>query len=128
MADIMHVKALAKARKLITKHGRLVTMIKKQGLSNSTKPLHGGAADLEVPNVRACFVFPSGFVELGHTREMFEGLWEQIDQIALVAYDGTNDFSRFHTIMDRGEEHKIIRGYELAPSDLPIMYYIGTRR
>lgn len=120
-------RALLQARKLINKNGRLVSFVKVGGLSDTNKPLHG-SAEVTVPNIRACFIFPSGFVELGHTKEMFEGLWEQIEQIALVAYDGTNDFSSFHKILDRGTEHKIIRGYELAPADLPIMYYIGTRR
>lgn len=122
---------VAFALEMIAEYGRAILFVKQSSTpGNPAKPLHGPtAAPLVVPDIMAVFVEPSSVIRLGAAVNQNPGLWKETTKIALVAPDGTNDFTTFTTITDTdGSGWKIEHTEELKPGDTALLYYVGVRR
>lgn len=128
MAD--HSKFAATATRLISKHGRFITM---QTLSataaDPTKPWKGAGTPTvasQVANVPAVFV-PSYGSDLGRT-VVSEELLKRVEQIALVA-PLQEGLETMHLIIDTdGQVWKIDWAQVLKPADKTVLYVIGVTR
>lgn len=121
---------VAFAVEMIAEFGRAVTFVKASATpADANKPLHGVGAPTTVPDIMAAFVEPSSVIRLGASTEQKPGLWKESTKIALVAPDGTNDFTTFTAITDSdGSGWKIEHVEELKPGDTTVLYYVGVRR
>lgn len=121
---------VAFAQEMVAEYGRPVTMVKDvPGTVDASDPLGAPDDDPEtVANVLAVVVYPSGLVNLGLSVRSRE-LMKEAEQIAIVAADGVNDFSRFTRIIDTDGSVWAVRSTEVfKPGDTTLLYYIGVNR
>ena len=125
---------VAFAVEMIAEYGRAVSFVKSSSTpGNPAKPLHGPDPEetpsLVVPGIMAAFVEPSSVIRLGASTEQKPGLWKNSTKIALVAPDGTNDFTTFTAITDADNSGwKIEHVEELKPGLVTVLYYVGVKR
>ena len=72
-----YARARQTAEKLIKASGRKITLVNDSGLANPNDPLGPPAARLEVPDIIGTFVRPSGYIKLGESFYMEQGMWEE---------------------------------------------------
>lgn len=113
-------------KKQIDKWGRLITFVNDGGLANPADPLGAPSPRLEVPDVKAVFVRPSGYIKLGESTLMDPGMWPEADKIFLVLPNLTHDFETFTRIVDTdGKGYKIYKTEMLKPGPVPLLLYVG---
>ncbi|MBA3352278.1 MAG: hypothetical protein H0U23_07625 [Blastocatellia bacterium] len=123
---------IAGALEDIAEFGRVVSFVKfKTTTADPDKPLEGPAAPIVealVTGVSALFVEPSSVVRLGSSTSS-EGLWKSSLKIALVGYDGVNDWGIFDRLTDTDlTEWKIQHVDKLQPGSTPILFFVGLAR
>lgn len=121
---------VAFAQEMVAEYGRPVMFLKDDpGAVDAADPLGEPSGDpIEVDNVRAVVVYPSGLVNLGLSVNSRE-LMKESEQIAIVAPDGVNDFSTFTQMIDTdGSVWAIGKTEVFKPGDTTLLYYIGVNR
>lgn len=129
MAD--YSRQIATAQRMIRDKGRLVAFARTStGPSDPDDPLAGPApAPAPVTGIPAVFVSPGvASASLGYAA-ITAGLFKRCTQVALVASDGANDFTKFSFLTDTDNSTwKIEAVDKLAPAEDTILYFIGVRR
>lgn len=120
---------VAFAQEMVAEYGRLVTLTNDVQEVDASDPLGAPTADLvEVAGVRAVVVYPSGLINLGLSVRSRE-LMKEAEQIAIIAADGTNDFSQFTGMIDTdGSVWAVTKTEVFKPGDTAILYYLGVKR
>ena len=123
-------KARNTAERMIRENGRKITLVNDQGAADSTDPLGPPAARVEVPNIMGIFVHPSGYIKLGESFYMEQGMWEEAEKIVLVLPSLVHNFSKFTRLVDSKDDSgwKIFKVEELGPGDVPILVYLGLKQ
>lgn len=120
---------VAFAQEMVAEYGRLVTLISDAQEVDASDPLGAPTTDpVEVAGVRAVVVYPSGLINLGLSVRSRE-LMKEAEQIAIIAADGTNDFSQFTGMIDTdGSVWAVTKTEVFKPGDTAILYYLGVKR
>lgn len=113
----------------IDKYGRLVNFVNDAGPANASDPLGPPAARLVVPDIKAAFVRPSGYIKLGESTMMDPGMWPEADKIILVLPSLEHDFEKFTRVIDQKDSqgYKIYKTEMLQPGPVPILLYVGLK-
>ena len=76
------------------------------------------------------FVRPSGYIKLGESFYMEQGMWEEAEKIVLVLPSLVHNFSKFTRLVDSKDDSgwKIFKVEELGPGDVPILVYLGLKQ
>lgn len=124
-----HERYLLLANRMINKHGRFITLVNDAGSVDPNDPLGPVSPRLEIPNIKAVFIRPSGYIKLGESFQMDFGMFTEADKICLVVASQTNDYAKFTRVLDKdGSGYKIYKVEELAPGDVPILLYLGLKQ
>lgn len=124
-----YARAVALAQRLINKNGRTITV---QQLSSTpvdaNKPWKGPNAPTVLASAtpKGVFLPVSSLNELG----LFvadDELLKRVEQVVLIAADGTNAFDTFHRVSD-GVLYHIDWVRTLKPGDTVILYAMGIKR
>lgn len=120
---------VAFAQEMVAEYGRLVTLVSDAQEVDAADPLGAPTTDpVEVSDVRAVVVYPSGLINLGLSVRSRE-LMKEAEQIAIIAADGTNDFSQFTGMIDTdGSVWAVTKTEVFKPGDTAILYYLGVKR
>lgn len=120
---------VAFAQEMVAEYGRLVTLVSDAQEVDASDPLGAPTTDpVEVAGVRAVVVYPSGLINLGLSVRSRE-LMKEAEQIAIIAADGTNDFSQFTGMIDTdGSVWAVTKTEVFKPGDTAILYYLGVKR
>jgi hypothetical protein len=123
-------RARATVKRNVDKYGRLITLVNDSNEPvDATKPLGPRKPRLEVPDIKAVLVRPSGYIKLGESFYLDPGMFEEAEKIALVLPSLTYDFAKFTRIVDNDDsEYKIFKVEELKPGDMPLLLYLGLRQ
>lgn len=129
-----HAEFADLANRLISKHGRSITLNKRdRDPADANKPWNGPtnvAADPEdTQTLVAAALQPSSAVQLGITTENSD-LVKRSSEILLVAPPSTAayDLSTFDEVVDGGEVLRITAVEKLKPGTQTIIYFIGVKR
>lgn len=115
--------------RLITLYGRVVTFVNDAGPASASDPLGPPGARLEVPNIPAVFVRPSGYIKLGESDQMDPGMWPEADKIMLVLPSLVHRFQDFTKVIDTdGTGYKIYKTELLQPGPVPVLIYVGLKQ
>lgn len=120
---------IAFANEIIADFGRAVSFTKiTPATVDPVNPLANSAgAPVVVSDVMAAFVFPSGDTNLGQMVSN-PALFKSCEKIALVAADGTNDFTQFDILTDTDGDYKIETAQAFRPGLFDVLYFIGINR
>lgn len=121
-------KSRATVKKLIDAYGRPVTFVNDAGPASAADPLGPPGDRVEVPNIMAVFVRPSGYIKLGESDQLDPGMWPEADKICLVLPSLTQKFEDFTRVIDDdGVGYKIYKTELLKPGTVPILIYVGLK-
>lgn len=116
------------AARMINQYGRPITMINDQGPDEQDKPLRGPKEPIK-ETVMGVFVRPSGYIKLGESFYMEQGMWPEAEKIALVLPSLTHDYATFTRVLDSDNKgYKIFKVEELRPGPVPILLYVGLKQ
>lgn len=123
MANATHVRLAATAKRLIEKHGRIVTFVKvSTTLTDANKPWDGVVATSPTEvSVPAAVFNDLTFDEAGtmvHRKNV---------GLVLVAQDALGasvDLAAYDAMNDRGKPRKITRRMSIAPGDVSIAWML----
>lgn len=124
-----YARAVALAQRLINKNGRTITIDRLSAVAlDVNKPWKGPGAPTVAATVspKAVFLPHASLSDLGLFAPDDE-LLKRAEQVALLAADGTNDFTTFHRITDT-TMYRIDWVRALKPGDTVILYAIGVCR
>lgn len=121
-----HLKKHATAKRLITKHGRKITLVANGVQADPDKPWEGGGDDILIPDVMACFVpfQGSGFGETVETASLLTGA----NEVCLIAPDFDVDINTINYIEDGGIRYGIEWREVLCPGEVRIVVALGVNR
>lgn len=131
MATANHAKFVTTAQRLITKHGRSVTLIEFAGSDNTEEPWKG--PDDPRPDVArrltvsAVFIPPSGVSDLGHT-EISQDLFKDSEQVMMFSAGAQIEVGGFDEVEDGETRWKIDTIQTLRPGTVSIISYAGLSR
>lgn len=106
----------------IREAGRAITIIQ---LGSSADPLSNDAQPLATVDTHGVMVAPSASFGYLSAATNYTSLFANCTNVAIVAGDGVNDFTEFHTVVDRGVTYKIDRADKLDVGNVAILYYLG---
>jgi len=123
-----YARAVALAQRLIDKNGRGITVQQLSATpADANKPWKGAGAPTVAAQAtpKGVFVPASGndLSSFGIDNELLK----RVEQVVLIAADGTNAFDEFHRISD-GVLFKIEWVRVLKPGDTVIIYAMGVKR
>lgn len=115
--------------RMINTYGRLITIVNDGPPADTTDPLGPPSDPTVIPNIMGVFVRPSGYIKLGESFYMEQGMWEEAEKIVLVLPSLVHDFAKFTKIIDTdGMGYKIYKVEELKPGNVPLLVYLGLRQ
>lgn len=125
-------KMAEKAKSLVTKNGRLVSLIQKSQISlDPSKPWKGNVtqeAELQVPGIQ---LLPNSvrifdLSALGDASDL-RGL-VSISELVYIVFQGENDLRQYSVVRDNGVDYGITTTQALKPAGVTLLGYIGVRR
>lgn len=119
----------ATVERMIATYGRPITMIDDATAADPSDPLGAPGAPIEVPDIMAVFVRPSGYIQLGESDYMELGMWPEAEKIALVLPSLVHRFQDFTRVIDtNGQGFKIFKTELLQPGPVPVLIYVGMKQ
>jgi hypothetical protein len=129
---IDYAKLAKKAEALITKAGRIVTLVRpNENPADPNQPWNGpanGEITLDIPGIQllpnAVRIF--GLSALGDAKEFKELI--TFNELIYVVFQGEVDLATYTLVRDGGVDYQIEATQALKPADTTLLGFIGVRR
>ena len=126
------VKTVATAQRLLSKHGRTVTLIGlDEALGDASKPWAGATAPRTEPDnsleLSAVFVDPTSARRMGFGL-MTEDLVKRTSKVAIVAPGISADLSLYQELLDGTQRLRILTTDVLQPGTEVLLGYVALSR